>query len=395
MKMLDFKSSRKKPEGITSLIVVIAISLILTVIVGGIAALTSREIRQASNTDQSNRASKIAESAARIVDTNLAGSEVSYDGKACLEENEVNKFDFKFDGGEVTCLKIQNKFEKLEKNQKSNTSIEIYSEGAQQGTVAYSDKTNDKLIINYQKRDSVVAPGYTGSLYPTNVNYKNAAALEISVVYWPKKRIGDNYVAQIQTGVSDNLNLRGSNVKTAKIFVMPNRTDEGFTANKGSGQVKSSCDLNTTGEYYCKLTNGAGGDGINLGEALGEANFGSSYFYSARITPYYADTQISVETKELIVTQNSTQQLDETFTTSQIFISATAKVGDLFRRIRYSSSTSTSSSSALGGVVNSAIFAGKDGNDKPSNICKNILLKSAGVNTFTKVENVENNKRCN
>jgi len=58
MKMLDFKSSRKNPEGITSLIVVIAISLILTIIVGGIAALTSREIRQASNTDQSNRASK-------------------------------------------------------------------------------------------------------------------------------------------------------------------------------------------------------------------------------------------------------------------------------------------------------------------------------------------------
>ena len=383
MKIFINKLISRKQKGVTSILVVIAVAVILTIIIGGIAALTVREIKQASNTELSNRALQTAEAAVKIASQTL-NTDPTVQKDTC--DPQAN-FKGKTSGGnfknpvtdptqEVTCITIASKFEgNYESFLDKDMATQMFLGEAYTTTAVDAGNTPVYLKVSWNNKslDDPQNPTYPtdGSLYPDSNSYTYPAAMEISLISWPS------------TGLS------GTNSEVGTIFLMPGRNDEGFTKNRGVGQVKSTCDL--PADYTCSTNDTTAGKvGFDIFAALGKTynstTPSSNPKFALRIKPRYANTHFKVEA------YNAAGMAVNIFS-SKAQIDVTAKAGNLYRRVK---AEKIILPVAVENVFDSVLFSGNnivdknpDGTPKTDGsnpgICKNLVTKKDAAGVYQEV----------
>ncbi len=359
MRKFAKKISSSRPKGITSILVVIAVAVILTTIIGGIAALTVREIRQASNTELSNRALQTAESGVKAMAQKL-NTDPTYEKTDC---DPTAFSDILSDPNQqITCITSTSKFTgSYESFLDKDNATQVFLGEAYTATAADASNTPVYLKVSWNNKnlDNPQTSTYTGPLYPASDGYNSPAAMEISLISWP------------------NAGISGSNSEVGTIFLMPGRDDAGFSLSKG-GQVKSTC--NTSNDYTCSTTDTTAGKvGFNIFAALGKP-VNTTTKFALRIKPRYANTHFKIEAYNAGGTAVNIQS-------SKAQIDVTAKVGELYRRVKAEKLVLPSS---VENVFDSVLFAGNNikGDTASAGICKNLITKNP---TGTNYEQVKDN----
>ena len=371
MRKFAKKISSSRPKGITSILVVIAVAVILTTIIGGIAALTVREIRQASNTERSNRALQTAESGVKAMAQKL-NTDPTYEKTNCdpTKESDKTTSTSAFSGiltdsnQQITCITSTSKFSGIyESFLDKDNATQVFLGEAYTATAADANNTPVYLKVSWNNKnlDNPQTSTYTGPLYPASDGYNSPAAMEISLISWPS------------AGIS------GSNSEVGTIFLMPGRDDAGaalgLPGRPIAGQVKSTC--NPANDYTCSTNDTTAGKvGFNIFAALGKSQNTSTKF-ALRIKPRYANTHFKIEAYNaggtLVNIQSSKAQID-----------VTAKVGELYRRVKAEKLVLPSS---VENVFDSVLFAGNNkGDPAGAGICKNLITKNPTGSSYVEVK---------
>lgn len=383
MIILRKKFLNKKYKGVTSILVVIAVTVVLTIIISGIAALTVREIRQASNTELSSRALQTAESGVKAAVQKLNSDPTYQTPGSSSEPAECGPDGAVFnnvvgDNQTITCAVVKSNFSGVyESYLDKDKATQLFLGNAYNASSATVDNTPRYLKIswddsNFDKNNNPGATlNYTGSLYPLVEGYVYPASMEIGVVYWPASGLG-------------TLASGESNAKVATIFLVPGKADEGYS--KSRSQVKNVC--SEVSGYRCSTENQANQKGFNLAGALGiNENDMANYKFSVRVKPRYANTHFKIES------YNASGNNTNIFS-SKSQIDVTAKVGNLYRRVKAEKVTFPV---ALENVFDSVIFSGNNviGDTTNSSICKNIVTKKDSAGVYKKIENNPGAVQCN
>jgi Tfp pilus assembly protein PilX len=381
----------KKTKGVTSILVVIAIAVILTIIIAGIAALTVREIRQASNTELSNRALQTAESGIKAIAQKLnsdptwqtTGTEVvgsngakTGDAAACAtKDSELSVFRLPVSdtSQSITCAVARSSFINgvYESSLDKDMASQLFLGSAYDSSANLADGSNvpSKIKISWHQKGfdgSINQANYDGDLYPLSAGYGYPASMEVSIIYWPKEGLGT------KTGSE-------SNAKVATMFLVPGNADQGFSNGKGTNQVTSTC-TDTSTDYICSTND------INLAGVLGITP--EDYKFSIRLKPRYANTHFKLESF------NSSASVGAiTILSSRAQIDVTAKVGTLYRRVK---AEKVVLNSAVENVFDSVLFSGNNivgGNDSVNpGICKGIITTKDSAGLYQDAKS--NQKTC-
>lgn len=342
----------KKREGVTSILVVIAVAVVLTIIISGIAAVTVRELRQASNTELSSRALQTAEAGVRAMVQKL-NAEPTYTKTDCAPGDFKNVVSDT--NQEITCITVSSKFSgSYESYLEKDKATQFFLGEAYTNTASTANNTPQYLKISWNE-ESLDKPAKSvypenGDLYPVTEGYDYPAAMEISIISWP------------------SAGLSATNAEVATIFVMPGRADEGYTKGTGRTQLTTNCN---NASYKCTTNNTSTKPGFDIFAVLGKSANSTTKF-AVRVKPRYANTHYKIEA------YNSASQ-PVNIQSSKAQIDVTAKVGNLYRRVKAEKVVLPSS---VENVFDSVLFAGNnvkaDSFDK--DICKNIITKqTAGV----------------
>ena len=170
------KIINNKQKGVTSILVVIAVSVILTIIIGGIAALTVREVRQASNTELSNRALQTAEAGVKAMVQKL-NSNPTYKKTDCAAGEFANVVS---DSSQViTCITATSQFTgSYESYLEKDRATQIFLGEAYSSTASSTSNTPQYLKVSWNEKtldiknfNEVPYPSL-GDLYPDSDGYK-------------------------------------------------------------------------------------------------------------------------------------------------------------------------------------------------------------------------------
>lgn len=345
MKKLTYFIVKSKPRGITSLLLVIAISLALTTIIAGIAALSIREIKQASNTDLSNRASQVAESAVRVIENTLkSNSDYTYPAAGVTSCDPGNTFNsFSTPNATITCLKVTNQFKNYEASLKKDDATQLFIDDPSANLA--------NLQLSWAKGGTLTQYAYNGSLYPDQNGYNNAAGIEVTLAYWPK------------TG-----SYTSASIESRTAFIMPGVTNYGPPGYRlpnppGATSYVSTCSTPMSQSDYACI--------VNLSGLLPTSS--SSYNYAIRIKPRYAPTSFKLTAQD-----NSTPANDILVKSNKAQIDVTAKVGDLYRRVK---ANVVIKPSVIPNLFDSVLYnsVDTDGDIPTKDICKNIKVKRSTV----------------
>ena len=363
MKDLMQKGFSRKQPGVTSLLLVLAIGLTLTVMIAGISALSIREQQQASNTELSNKALQAAESGVKLALQKLNDNpSFSTPANTC---NKLRDLDITANVGsnsEITCIEVKNVFTgsyegKIERDKATQVFIGGQAcpkgqnpDGSCVGGVVIANKGANNFQFRWHSKtlDQTLADYTNIATYPVVEGYKSAASIEMTFIYWPR---ADGF----------------TQVKSATVFFVPGQDDLGYSAADGTGrtQVKTDCAANSpkNGNYRC----GIGGDlGINLQNTLGLAEAGENYNFAIRIKPYYADTHF--EATALIDSSTNTVPIQS----SKAQIDVTAKTNNLYRRVK---AEKVIIPSAVENIFESTIYSASTGTlGSNAGICKTIVV---------------------
>ena len=348
---MDKLSNRlaSRPAGITSLLFVLAISLVLIVMVGGIAALTVREQQQASNTELSNRALQTAEAGVKAAVAKLS-TEPGYSNTSCTAPaNDTTFSSLNITDQTITCATVTSIFSTTYEGflETDRTTQFIYDPVSSLGTVTpYYLKLSWNAPSLGDPAANLAAFTGTNSLYPAaGTNYANAAMVEMNIVYWPKA------------------NATAESFKNATLLFAPGNN------NNTNNPIASTCTGTST--YSCTTTDvSATIKGFSIATATGIAGFDANlYNYAIRITPRYKDTHFSFAAYQTGGTAIAPAQSNK----AQIDI--TAKVGNLYRRVKAEKIILPTAIETIG---TSTLYAGRGSSDNVSyGICK-----TAVVNTY-------------
>ena len=319
-----------KPQGATSLLLVIGMALVFIVMITGLTSLSIRQSRQASNTDLSNRALATAEASAR-------------DAALWIQANPGKQYPECSSGG--TDPAIQSLIAYVPTADSNNTTeivcrtVTVSSatpsgqikkdESVQLFTYEPSGTGIDTMSFQWGKNSAVLADGFPAwpTLTDYNTSYPNApAVVELSLYYWPKNA----------TAISP---IDGIKVKTVLLLASPSTTGDGspggvIIANGNTGRLASStCIAAYSTGYNCKV-------GINLSAILGAGGTpvdAKTYNIVAKLKPRYKDTdyQASFCPKGTTTPTSANACIDNAVAvrSSRALIDVTAKVGSLYRRI--------------------------------------------------------------
>jgi hypothetical protein len=360
-----------KPQGVTSLMLVLAIGLVLTVMVAGITAITVREQQKARNTEFSNRALQTAEAGIDAAAQKLAKNS-SYSKTGCdpadyagLVTTDANQ--------QITCIEVKSLFSNFEGYlEKDRTSIfflnsplcDTTSNPAGDPNAACAKTSANSLLLRWNSSADVSSnfscTDNASCFYAASSGYNHAAAMEIGFVYWPKSN---------PAAMKNEANI-------GTVFVMPGSDDKGYSAsNKGAGFVQSKCaDQNPAagllGDYKCVATNGSSANGFNIESLLGiAAGSINNYTVAIRVTPRYTNTHY-----QLAAYDANGQEVLLKSTKAQIDV--TAKVGNLYRRVK---AERVVLPTAVEGIFDSVLYTGKGSGDNASkDICKSFKVDTNG-----------------
>lgn len=374
MKMIKLKNFlSKKNDGVTSTIVVLAVAVILTIIISGIAALSIREIRQSSNTELSNKALQTAEAGVKVASQYL-NANPTYEKTSCATDDKTPTELIRpvtDPNQQITCITVQSNFLGTYESKLDQDKATQFFLGQ-----AYTSESNTDANTPYylniswanRKYDNNSNPAFPldEDLYPTSQSYIEngyAAAMEITIFSWPS------------SGMS------GVNTEVATIFLMPGRADGGYSSASGRTQIMSNC--NSTTDYICTTGN------FNLFAALGKTYSTTATDnpkFSLRIKPRYANTHFKLEA------YNKNNQ-DVNIFSSKAQIDVTARVGNLYRRIKADKEVIPL---AVENVFDSVLFSGNNIDDSANvGICKNIITKKDLSGNFIEVVGDPGATKCN
>jgi Tfp pilus assembly protein PilX len=244
--------AQAKPQGATSLLLVIGMALVFIVMITGLTSLSIRQSRQASNTDLSNRALATAEASARDAALWIQANpgkqypDCSTDPLSTYiptaESNNTT---------EIVCRTVTVSSPTPSGQIKKDESVQLF-------TYEPTGAGIDTMSFQWGKNSAVLPAADIA--WPTldkyNTDYPNApAVVELSLYYWPK--------------VGNISPIDGIKVKT-KLLYSTDANTNGFVriANDNIGRLDgSTCSatLNTAG-YNCKV-------GINLSTMLDSTRY--------------------------------------------------------------------------------------------------------------------------
>jgi hypothetical protein len=335
--------------------VVLAIGLVLTVMVGGIVALTVREQQKQSNTEFSNRALQTAEAGVQVA-SQLLSKNLSYTKIGCAPGNDFANV-VSDPNQQITCVEVKSVFTDFEgfSYKDRSTTFFINSEtcDANNPQVVCADKSADSLLVRWNSKDDAGSPYIcsTDCAYPKFAGYTAAASIELSFIYWPRSNAAD--------------------MKTATAFVVPGNDDKGLTA--GPQAIQARCEgqpnvsADTLGSYKCATANSK--QGFDLKKALNIQGNINDFSIAVRITPRYANTHYQLQAfsngQNVVPVKSSKAQID-----------VTAKVSNLYRRVK---AEKIIIPSAVEGVFDSVLYSGKGINENASkDICKQYKVLNTG-----------------
>ena len=355
---------KKSYPGVTSLLLVLAIGLVLTVMVAGITAFTIREIQQSSNTELSNRALQTAESGVRLAAQQLASNPAYAVNDCPVSSNSSSIYSNIVNANlneSITCIEVKSTFNGVfEGSAQTDMASQIsmgpnttYATGGQTPryiNLQWHDKTLDGTLANY-----IINPLY--AYYPTINNAKDhAASVELDIVYWKG---------------GDSVSLKNDDIKVANILLNQEHTAPKYS--NSSIQLDNKCYPDNTvqyiGNYACGTVAASGNKGFDLPVILGidPLSF-TSYNVILRFKPRYRSTHFIVQA----YAANNTTLVP--IKSADAIIDVTAKTGNLYRRVK---ATAPVASSALENVFDSAIYSGRGADDRTNNgICKKIIVKA-------------------
>ena len=363
MKDLMQKGFSRKRPGVTSLLLVLAIGLTLTVMIAGISALSIREQQQASNTELSNKALQAAESGVKLALQKLNDDpSFSTPANTCkkLEDLGISNSTNVGSNSEITCIEVKNVFTgsyegKIERDKATQVFIGGQAcptgqnpDGSCIGGVVIANKGANNFQFRWHSKtlDQTLADYTNTAIYPVVEGYKSAASIEMTFIYWPRA-------------------VGFTQVKSATVFFVPGQTDSGYSAAAGRTPLVTDCAANSTknGNYRC----GIGGNlGINLKDTLGLPLAGENYNFAIRIKPYYADTHF--EATALIDSSTNTVPIQS----SKAQIDVTAKTNNLYRRVK---AEKVIIPSAVENIFESTIYSASTGTlGSNAGICKTIVV---------------------
>jgi len=346
-----------RPAGVTSLLFVLAISLVLIVMVGGIAALTVREQQQASNTELSNRALQTAEAGVKDAVAKLSTTP-TYSTDTCDTTGDSTFSNISATDQTITCATVTSRFTSTYEGflETDRTTQFVYDPVSSLGT---GTPYYLKLSWNAPSLGDTAAnlADFTASLYPAVEGYSNAAMVEMNIVYWPKTTLAGCTTGATATGTCGFIN-------STLLFAPGNNN------NKIKPYIAVNTACNASGLYKCTTNNATGKSGFSIASAtsIPAANVGN-YNYAIRITPRYKGTHFAftaygTDGSAVAPAQSNKAQID-----------ITAKVGNLYRRVKAEKIILPSAIETIG---TSVLYAGRGSSDNVSyGICK-----TAVVNTY-------------
>ena len=312
--------AQAKPQGATSLLLVIGMALVFIVMITGLTSLSIRQSRQASNTDLSNRALATAEASARDAALWIqANPGKQYpECSSGIADPAIQSLiaytptDSTNNTTEIVCRTVTVSSTKPSGQIKKDESVQLFTYEPTPATPI------DTMSFQWGKNSAGLDSSFQAWPTLTDYNrlYPNApAVVELSLYYWPK--VG-------------NINpIDGIKVKTVLLYAFP-ETGEGVTIALGNtGRLGGStclAKLNAAG-YNCKV-------GINLSLVTGVT--ATDYNIVAKIKPRYKDTdyQASFCAKgNTLPTSANACSTGVEVRSSRALIDVTAKVGSLYRRI--------------------------------------------------------------
>jgi hypothetical protein len=307
--------------------------------VSGLAIISIREQQQASDTDLSNRAIQAAQAAVRDAAQRLvANPDEEYPN---CDPNDPRTHPNIDPSVTIVCRTVTRSSEYLEAPVAQDDSFQI-------NTYKPNGASPNQMVILWDQSPSTAIAKYLPSqYYVSSDDYKGAAALELSIVYWPR-----------QTG--DTTGRINGPVQIYTSLILPGKDD--LSPIQPRSLLSSSCDNRITigaGSYNCQIFNsnetvqynGKTLKTINLNPITTSAAANNNIV--VRIKPRYADTNVYV-------------QFFRDFTpvkvqSDEAVIDVTAKAGNLYRRIMATKPVGSSS------AVDSVLFTG-------GKICKNLTV---------------------
>lgn len=313
--------AQAKPQGATSLLLVIGMALVFIVMITGLTSLSIRQSRQASNTDLSNRALATAEASARDaalwIQANPGQQYPACDGTGASAGltgvSSLTAYVPTADSNnttEIVCRTVTVSSATPSGQIKKDESVQLF-------TYEPTGTGIDTMSFQWGKNSAVLPSAFDP--WPTldkyTTDYSNApAVVELSLYYWPK--------------VGNISPIGGIKVKTVLLY-STDATEGVIIANGNIGRLgspKCTTALNSAG-YNCKV-------GINLSLVTGVT--ATDYNIVAKLKPRYKDTDYQASFCTLGAGQDSTTACSSgavAVRSSRALIDVTAKVGSLYRRI--------------------------------------------------------------
>lgn len=361
--------SKSSKRGVASLIVTVAFALLFVVLVVALTALSLREQRQASDSDQSNRAFTAAEAGIKDALSRLnkdSGLEINNCESYMLDS--TNQYGW-------TCLTITRKSGDIEgkadKDESKTAAVYMAGQPAPDGgggNTSWADHLNFywSKRNTTDKKPSSAPPSPTYPSLSDPSSWDKPAGIELTFVYWKPNDTAN------PKDISVGLNSFDSNksLMTKTYFIMPSAnggTNGDASPVHTANNISSSCsETSLSGrpgkkDYYCKLVQNST-DGIDLDTVFGGDS--KDYRFIFKVKPRYSSTNYYAA-----FTANGDQVM---VPATSAIIDVTARSGNVYRRIRAERSLETR---ARGTVFDSAVFSGTD-------ICKNLTVDS-GNNTKT------------
>lgn len=324
-----------KPQGATSLLLVIGMALVFIVMITGLTSLSIRQSRQASNTDLSNRALATAEASARDAALWIQANP-GKDYPDCDSTDPLSTYIPTAESNnttEIVCRTVTVSSATPSGQIKKDESVQFFT---YEQTPATPIVGIDTMSFQWGKNSVGLAAGFPAwpTLTDYNALYPNApAVVELSLYYWKK----DVNISPVDvTGAPNPIK-----VKTVLLLASSSITGNAagdttggvIIANDNTGRLTgSTCStgpaLSGPDNYSCRV-------GINLSAVMNVT--ATDYNIVAKLKPRYKDTdyQASFCPKGTTTptSANACNSGAVAVRSSRALIDVTAKVGSLYRRI--------------------------------------------------------------
>lgn len=318
MSLKSFYQQTKKPTGAASILVTIILSIIVVGMIAGITLLSNQENRQASNTDQSNRALNTAQSKVQTLADQLK-TDPTLNQTTCQQEDLSSSTG---QDAAITCATVTTVAGEQTGQVNTDKTIQVdlgHTEGDTISQIkldwglkgADSDWPGDVPYVPY---------------YPKSADYSaRPATLELTFVWYGTKGSPNQF---------SKSDFSGGSLPMKTIVISPD------AAHCNSASTGYQCSLSDT------LANLTGVTGVENKNVI------------MRITARYADTRYSLSFL------NSSGGSVDTYL-SQAIIDVTARSGQTYRRIQATKPIDYTTFDFAANVL----YSGKD-------ICKNLTVYS-------------------